>query len=192
MQSNPHGLSIFYSSSNWGGLPGSISLYINYALDFTGDSHWDELLNNHKEKLISQLVMDCNDRGLKYINWDLEYPESAEWIQDILNNTKLMISLYGFDIKVGVAAGSWSGHLGLYAGCSKHLDWIELMCYDNDTIIESVDSSHKQCLEMGFDKNQIFVGVSYDKNGKPDNDETIKYKEKFVNDNGLKGLMYWH
>jgi len=65
MQSSSHGLSIFYSSSNWGGLPGSISLYINYALDFTRDTHWDELLNNHKEKSKSVLINNLFNQFLK-------------------------------------------------------------------------------------------------------------------------------
>jgi hypothetical protein len=43
-QNRSHGLSIFYSTSDL------ITLYTNYELDFTKDTHWDELLYNHKSK----------------------------------------------------------------------------------------------------------------------------------------------
>jgi hypothetical protein len=43
-QNGSHGLSIFYSTSDL------ITLYANYELDFTEDTHWDELLYNHKSK----------------------------------------------------------------------------------------------------------------------------------------------
>jgi len=64
-QSDSHGLSIFYSSSNWGGLPGSISVYTNSALDFTRDTHWDELLDNHKGKSKNLLINNLFNQFLE-------------------------------------------------------------------------------------------------------------------------------
>jgi len=52
MQHGSHGLSIFYSSKDL------ISLYIEYGLDFTRDTHWDELLDTHKEKSNPLLFTD--------------------------------------------------------------------------------------------------------------------------------------
>lgn len=43
-QNGSHGLSIFYSSK------GFISTYKNYGLDFTDDTHWDEFLDEYKQK----------------------------------------------------------------------------------------------------------------------------------------------
>lgn len=43
-QNGSHGMSIFYSTSDM------ISLYSTNNLDFTEDSYWDELLDNHKDK----------------------------------------------------------------------------------------------------------------------------------------------
>ncbi|MDG6219683.1 MAG: clostripain-related cysteine peptidase [Candidatus Thermoplasmatota archaeon] len=43
-QNGSHGFSIFYSTNDM------ISLYPTYNLDFTDDSYWDELLDDHKEK----------------------------------------------------------------------------------------------------------------------------------------------
>lgn len=63
-QSGSHGLSIFYSSSNWG-LPGSISVYTNCALDFTRDTHWDELLDNHKGKSKNLLINNLFNQFLE-------------------------------------------------------------------------------------------------------------------------------
>jgi hypothetical protein len=52
IQSGSHGLSIFYSTSDL------ISLYKNYGLDFTRDTHWDELLYNHKVKSKTFFIND--------------------------------------------------------------------------------------------------------------------------------------
>lgn len=41
---NSHGLSVFYSSKDM------LSIYADYGLDFTQDTHWDELLIKHMKK----------------------------------------------------------------------------------------------------------------------------------------------
>jgi hypothetical protein len=43
-QNGSHGLSIFYSTYDL------ISVYADFDLDFTVDTHWDDILDNHKEK----------------------------------------------------------------------------------------------------------------------------------------------
>jgi GH18 family chitinase len=43
---------------------------------------------------------------------------------------------------------------------------------------------------MGYPKNKIFMGISLDKDG--DNEKTIQYKEDFVRDTGIRGLMVWN
>ena len=51
-QNGSHGLSIFYSTNDM------ISVYADFNLDFTDDTHWDELLNNHKENIKNSLIKD--------------------------------------------------------------------------------------------------------------------------------------
>lgn len=58
-QNGSHGLSIFYSSKYL------ISLYADYGLDFTQDTHWDELLYNHKEKSKNLLVNNLFNQFLE-------------------------------------------------------------------------------------------------------------------------------
>ena len=158
---------------------------------WTDSPNVKRILNNHKDKVINQLVLDCNKRGLKYINYDIEYPESNLWIQGILNTTKEQIKKNGFDIKLCVAAGCWEGHLRLLKGCNKYLDWLEIMVYDVELneIIPYTKSAHKIANEMGYQNKNIFIGISFDKKG--DNMDTLLYKEDYIKTFGLKGTKQW-
>ena len=51
-QTGSHGLSLFYSSNDM------LSTYAEYDLDFTTDTHWDDLLEKHKEKTRSIRKID--------------------------------------------------------------------------------------------------------------------------------------
>ena len=158
---------------------------------WTDSTKIKRILNNHKDKVINQLVKDCIFRDIKYINYDIEYPESNFWIKGILNTTKEQIKLSGEDIKLCVAAGCWEGHLSLYRNCNQYLDWLEIMVYDvkPEELIPYTKSSHKLANEMGYQNKDIFIGISYDKLG--DNKESLKFKEQYIKTMKLKGTKRW-
>jgi len=151
-----------------------------------------KILSTHRDIVIKNLVKETNDRGLKYISYDIEYPDTNEWIKDILKRTKEEIERNGFNIKLSVAIGCWKGHIELYKDCNEYLDFVEIMCYDlgEKNIIEYVDSSIKNCNEIGIPNSKIMMGISYDKNG--DNNESIKYKKEIQHNLNLMGIMFWH
>jgi hypothetical protein len=74
-QDGSYGLSLFYSSKDL------ISMYANYDLDFTADTHWDELLDNHKEKSKNLLFTNFLDQFLKY------YPRMVRLLCNLLDKT---------------------------------------------------------------------------------------------------------
>ena len=55
------GLSVFYSSKDM------LSTYANFSLDFTEDTHWDELLNEHKEKNTYAIFVVLREKILKTV-----------------------------------------------------------------------------------------------------------------------------
>ena len=90
-----------------------------------------------------------------------------------------------------MAVGGWSGHILHYKDCEPYIDWVEVMAYDCpvDKIAYYTDSATKTLNSLGFSNNKILMGVSWDKNG--DNESTVEYKRKYVEDNGLRGMMLW-
>ena len=140
------------------------------------------------EILFNNLFNDMTSKGYKYLNIDIEYPENSDWIEKIL---KIANDLKG-DIKLSVASGVFHTHLEVYKNCSKYLDWIELMAYDCkiEEIKDYTITSINKCLEYGYDKSQIVMGYSFDKNG--DTEETYKEKDLYIKKLNLRGLMKWH
>jgi len=154
---------------------------------------WNERfwLANNFFSVVKYTIQEINKRPwIKYLNIDLEYPKSDEGAEAMLKFTR---DLLPNNIKLSVACGLWKGHIK-YKGCSKYLDWIELMSYDTGgtDISKYFIESLKYLNEIGFPNDKILIGYSNDNSvgSSGDTKKSIEYKSKYVND--YLGRMLWN
>lgn len=146
-----------------------------------------EWLRNDIFNILNYTVIQMEERSwLKYLSIDLEYPKTngraiaiLEYARDILPN----------NIKLCVACGLWRGHLSIYKDCNKYLDWIEIMAYDTQDILQYLPNSLKLLNDIGFPNDKILIGYSND-GDLGDYPESLEYKKRIIDK--YLGLMLWN